>query len=202
MKRLPLGSFVFLKTMKHNKAHTQQVRIIGGTHRRRIVHFNEAEGLRPTPDRVREQVFNWLGQRLHGLRVLDVFGGSGVMAFEAASRGAEHVDVVELNRQSAQVMRENVRQLQLEHVFVHHQDALRFLQAASKPYDVIFLDPPYRWQDWGLVWADLIKLSHEDSMIYIEASQLPELPSQLVWHKQGSAGQSHYGLAMLQSIDL
>ena len=77
-----------------NKQHKQQIRIIGGTHRRRLVHFDEAEGLRPTPDRVREQVFNWLGQRLSGQKVLDLFGGSGVMAMEAASRGAEKVDVV------------------------------------------------------------------------------------------------------------
>ena len=99
-----------------NKQHTQQVRIIGGTHRRRIVKFDEAEGLRPTPDRVREQVFNWLGQRLNEQKVLDLFGGSGVMAFEAASRGASQVDVVELNRHTVQNMRSVIKELQLEQV--------------------------------------------------------------------------------------
>jgi 16S rRNA (guanine966-N2)-methyltransferase len=185
-----------------NKQHTQQVRIIGGTHRRRIVKFDEAEGLRPTPDRVREQVFNWLGQRLNGLKVLDLFGGSGVMAFESASRGASQVDVVELNRQTVQNMRAVIKELQLECVNVHQQDAKVYLQAASVVYDVIVLDPPYRWQDWDVLWGLLQTRCHNDTVLYIEAAQLPQLPEWLQWSKQDKAGQSHYGLALVQDIDL
>ena len=185
-----------------NKQHTQQVRIIGGTHRRRIVRFDEAEGLRPTPDRVREQVFNWLGQRLNGQKALDLFGGSGVMAFEAASRGASPVDVVELNRQTVQNIRAVIRELQLEHVTVHQQDAKAFLQAASIVYDVIFLDPPYRWQDWDALWELLQPLCHAETVLYVEAAQLPSLPEWLQWIKQDKAGQSHYGLVSVQEIDL
>ena len=185
-----------------NKQHTQQVRIIGGTHRRRIVKFDEAEGLRPTPDRVREQVFNWLGQRLNGLKVLDLFGGSGVMAFESASRGASQVDVVELNRQTVQNMRAVIKELQLECVNVHQQDAEVYLQAASIVYDVIVLDPPYRWQDWDVLWGLLQARCHNDTVLYIEAAQLPQLPEWLQWSKQDKAGQSHYGLALVQDIDL
>ena len=188
--------------MKNNKAYKQQVRIIGGTHRRRVVSFSEAEGLRPTPDRVREQVFNWLGQRLHQMKVLDLFGGSGVMAFEAASRGATHVDLVELNRQTVQNMRENITQLQLPHIHVHNKEALKYLQDALCVYDVIFLDPPYLWQHWDALWPLLARLCHEETAIYIEAAQLPSLPNWLQWQREGSAGQSHYGIAIMQDVDL
>ena len=185
-----------------NKQHKQQVRIIGGTHRRRLVKFDEAEGLRPTPDRVREQVFNWLGQRLHGQRVLDLFGGSGVMAFEAASRGAERVDVVELNRHTANTIRAVIQELELQHVSVHQQDAKTYLQAASEVYDVIVLDPPYRWQEWEVLWSLLQAHCHAETVLYVEAAQLPQLPDWLQWSKQDAAGQSHYGLALVQDIDL
>lgn len=185
-----------------NKHHKQQVRIIGGTHRRRVVHFGEAEGLRPTPDRVREQVFNWLGQQLHQQQVLDLFGGSGVMAFEASSRGAERVDVVELHRPTVQTMRHNVQQLQLSNIHIYQQDALLFLQAAQIQYDVVFIDPPYAWQEWDGLWPLLQSCCHEDSLLYVEAAKMPELPAWLQWRKQGSAGQSHYGVAVIQSIDL
>ena len=185
-----------------NKQHKQQIRIIGGTHRRRLVHFDEAEGLRPTPDRVREQVFNWLGQRLSGQKVLDLFGGSGVMAMEAASRGAEKVDVVELNRQTVQKIRAVINELKFDQVTVYQQDATAYLQAASEVYDVIVLDPPYRWEEWYGLWEVLRLHCHAETVLYIEAAQLPRLPGWLQWNKQDSAGQSHYGLALVQDIDL
>lgn len=189
--------------MKKNKHHQQQVRIIGGSHRRSIVHFDDAEGLRPTPDRVREQVFNWLGQRLVGMRVLDLFGGSGVMGLEAASRGAVHVDIVELNAHTARTIQHNISQLKVDGCHVHRQEALRFLQAASTGiYDVVVLDPPYRWQDWVQLWPVLQGLCGEDTLVYVEAAVLPELPVWLTWFKQDTAGQSHYGVASVQAVDL
>lgn len=189
--------------MKKDKRYKQQVRIIGGSHRRRLIQFAEAEGLRPTPDRVREQVFNWLGQRLTGLRVLDLFGGSGVMGLEAASRGAAQVDIIELNSLTAKSIAQNVRDLDFANVRVHQKNASQFLQDASlNAYDVILIDPPYKWQDWALLWPLLSHICHEQTQLYIEAASLPDLPEWLEWMRQGSAGQSHYGLAVMQSIDL
>ena len=185
-----------------NRQHKQQIRIIGGTHRRRLVHYDEAEGLRPTPDRVREQVFNWLVQRLSWQKVLDLFGGSGVMALEAASRGAEKVDVVELNRQTVQKIREVINELKFDQVTVYQQDATAYLQAVSEVYDVVVLDPPYRWEEWHGLWGMLRSHCHAETVLYIEAAQLPQLPEWLQWKKQDSAGQSHYGLALIQDTDL
>ncbi len=121
-----------------------KVRIIGGEWRSRIVTFPNQVDLRPTPDRVRETVFNWLGQDLGGKMCLDLFAGSGVMGFEAASRGAEQVVMVEADAATFKVLRTNVSQLHAGQVELKLIDAMTFINMDSRRFDVIFLDPPYR----------------------------------------------------------
>src|SRR6187399_2662816 len=120
-----------------------RVRIIAGKWRSRIVHFPAAAQLRPTPDRVRETLFNWLGQRLDGLDCLDLFAGSGALGFEALSRGARRVVMVEKDRKVAEALRESARELGAGDLDVVNADALAWLAGARDRFDVAFVDPPY-----------------------------------------------------------
>jgi 16S rRNA (guanine966-N2)-methyltransferase len=110
---------------------TNSVRIIGGACRSRILHFPDASGLRPTPDRVRETLFNWLGQRLHGLVCLDAFAGSGALGFEAASRGAARVVMLERDGKVRDALRQNAGLLRIEGVEILQMDALAYLARAG-----------------------------------------------------------------------
>ncbi|MDR2614084.1 MAG: 16S rRNA (guanine(966)-N(2))-methyltransferase RsmD, partial [Candidatus Accumulibacter sp.] len=127
------------------------VRIIGGAWRRRVLRFPEADGLRPTPDRVRETLFNWLEQDLSGLSCLDLFAGSGALGIEAASRGAASVMMVERSPKVVAALRANAERLgAAERVVITRADAVEFatLRAADAPrFDMLFLDPPYG-QGW------------------------------------------------------
>ena len=120
-----------------------RVRIIAGKWRSRLVTFPPAAQLRPTPDRVRETLFNWLGQRLDGLACLDLFAGSGALGFEAMSRGAARVVMVESDRDVVAALRESARELDAEGVEVVAADALKFLDRGADTFDVVFLDPPF-----------------------------------------------------------
>ena len=120
-----------------------RVRIIGGEWRSRLVRFPPSAELRPTPDRVRETLFNWLGQRLDGLDALDLFAGSGALGFEALSRGAARVVMVERDRRVADGLREAARELDARGADVVVGDALAFLARDTGSYDVVFVDPPY-----------------------------------------------------------
>jgi 16S rRNA (guanine966-N2)-methyltransferase len=122
---------------------SNQVRIIAGQWRGRRVEFDDAEGLRPTPDRLRETLFNWLQPLIPGARCLDLFAGSGALGLEAASRGAAEVVLVERSARVVRKLREQVRQLGGAMVEVMHADAIRWLDGPVRPYDVVFLDPPY-----------------------------------------------------------
>ncbi len=125
-----------------------RVRIIGGEWRRRWLRFPAAHGLRPTPDRVRETLFNWLGQDLTGLGCLDLFAGSGALGFEAASRGARQVVLLERDRRIADALQASALALQAGAsvagaVEIVRSDALEFLAHDRRIYDVVFMDPPY-----------------------------------------------------------
>ena len=120
-----------------------RVRIIAGRWRSRLVKFPPAMSLRPTPDRVRETLFNWLGQRLDDLRCLDLFAGSGALGFEALSRGAARVVMVERDRETVDALRGNACELGAAGLDVVHGDALAWLGANKEKFDVVFLDPPY-----------------------------------------------------------
>src|SRR3954463_14745326 len=120
-----------------------RVRIIAGEWRSRLIRFPPAAQLRPTPDRVRETLFNWLGQRLDGLDCLDLFAGSGALGFEALSRGAKRVVMVERDRAVAAGLRESARALGAAGAQVQEGDALGWLARSRDTFDVVFLDPPF-----------------------------------------------------------
>ena len=125
-------------------AAANRVRIIGGAWRSRILRFPAREDLRPTPDRVRETLFNWLGQDLTGKTCLDLFAGSGALGFEAASRGAASVVMLERDAVAFRALQENARLLAAASVDLRRADALEYLRADGRRYDVVFIDPPFR----------------------------------------------------------
>lgn len=132
---------------KTRKGSSSRLRIIGGEWRSRQFPFIEVSGLRPTPDRVRETLFNWLQGDIVGARCLDLFAGSGAIAFEALSRRAAEVVMVEKHAKVAQQLRDNLRLLEgnaESRAKVVNRDALRYLEQSPEPFDLIFLDPPYR----------------------------------------------------------
>ena len=148
-----------------------QIRIIGGTHKRRLVRFPDmlgVESFRPTPDRVRETLFNWLGQNLDGKRCLDVFSGSGALAFEAASRGAAKVIAVETSKAAMQAIAKNANVLDMPNLKLLNVDAFGFLAATPEKFDVIFIDPPFA-QDWWARLAPLIaRVVAPEALVYCE----------------------------------
>ena len=174
------------------------VRIIGGAWKRRQLRFPDALGLRPTPDRVRETLFNWLGQDLSGRRCLDLFAGSGALGFEAASRGAERVVMVEQSPAVAAALENNARVLEAgNRLRIVRGDALKSapsLSSAEERFDVVFLDPPFR-----LGWLERLTpllpgLLADDGELYIEAEH--ELDGLGEWQtvRRGRAGQVFYHL--------
>lgn len=126
-----------------SRGQNQTLRIIGGQWRGRKLHFPEANGLRPTSDRVRETLFNWLAPRLAGARCLDLFAGSGALGIEALSRGAAHCDFVEAEPRAVQTINGHLKTLSAENRgHCHSGSALSFLATAGS-YDIIFIDPPF-----------------------------------------------------------
>ncbi len=171
-----------------------RVRIVGGAWRSRLVRFADAPGLRPTPDRVRETLFNWLGQRLDGLACLDLFAGSGVLGFEALSRGASRVVMVEQSRPAAARLRENARELGAEGLEVIEAEALRWLAGAGERFDVVFVDPPYAS---GLAETALERLAprlKSGARVYVESAA--PLASSAPWRaiREGRAGAVRFAL--------
>ena len=130
-------------TMTPRTSGRNRVRIIAGKWRSRIVRFPAGAELRPTPDRVRETLFNWLGQSLDDLSCLDLFAGSGALGFEALSRGASRVVMVERDRKVAAGLRESGRELGATGLDVVESDALAYLARAGERFDVAFVDPPF-----------------------------------------------------------
>jgi 16S rRNA (guanine966-N2)-methyltransferase len=147
------------------------VRIIGGEWRHRWLSFPEVEGLRPTPDRVRETLFNWLGQELDGMSCLDLFAGSGALGFEAHSRGAARVVMVERDRQAMQALRDNAARLDAQHLELHECDALPFLARETRRFEVIFLDPPFHQALLPLLFPLLENRLAPHGLVYAESGQ-------------------------------
>ena len=172
---------------------SNSVRIIGGEYRSRILRFPESSGLRPTPDRVRETLFNWLGQRLHGLTCLDAFAGSGALGFEAASRGAARVLMLERDARVLAALRQNAGLLQAGTVEILQIDALSYLAGPGEAFDVIFLDPPF---DRNLLEPALRSAAtrlRPGGKIYAE-SPVSMRPDGLSILRQGRAGLAHFCL--------
>ena len=160
---------------------TGALRIIGGDWRGRKFNFIRRPSLRPSGDRVRESLFNCLGQRLDGLRCLDLFAGSGALGLEAASRGAGAVTLVEKNRRSARSIREAAIFLGATQVRVLMISAEDFLADELEPFDMIFLDPPFAEYGAPLAWRRLLKaaggLSAVGGRIYAEGGiDIPNRP--------------------------
>lgn len=175
------------------------VRIIGGQWRGRKLTFPDLADLRPTPDRVRETLFNWLQPYIGGAHCLDAFAGSGVLGFEAASRGAASVDLIELAPPAVSALKVNQQQLNAQQCQVRAVDALAYLAAADDTYDIVFLDPPYRadiWQQTAeLLEQKNILLPH--SVIYLECparQSLPDFPANWQLIKDKTAGEVRYCL--------
>jgi len=171
------------------------VRIVGGELRRRVLRFPDSEGLRPTPDRVRETLFNWLGQELDGWHCLDLFAGSGALGFEAASRGAARVVMIEKAPRVLAALQENHALLgKPPAIELHRGDALQYLASAKAGFDLVFLDPPYH-QGWLQKLAPKLDgILKADGALYAEAEH--EIESLGEWRtvRHGKAGGVHYHL--------
>ncbi|MEQ1773620.1 MAG: 16S rRNA (guanine(966)-N(2))-methyltransferase RsmD [Burkholderiales bacterium] len=174
-----------------------RVRIVGGEWRSRCIDFPDGRGLRPTPDRVRETLFNWLGQDLAGKRCLDLYAGSGALGFEAASRGAKQVVLVERERVVCAALEASRAALQAERVQVIRADALEFLSADSGVYDVVFLDPPFADDPWAQLFERLPQRLAPGALVYRESGEKQKrqaAPEGWTVFKQGRAGQVNYQL--------
>lgn len=171
-----------------------RVRIIGGHWKKSVLHFPQRTDLRPTPERVRETLFNWLGQRIDGLRCLDAFAGSGALGFEAASRGASAVVLLETDRVALTALQENAQRLQATQIQVVAADALRWLADANERFDVVFLDPPFRQNVLSDVLALLPRVLNPGARVHVEASA--PMAVQTPWHelRHARAGQVHHQL--------
>lgn len=176
-----------------------RLRIIGGRHRGRKLPVPSQPGLRPTSDRVRETLFNWLAPVIAGSRCLDLFGGSGALGFEAASRGASEVVMVERSEPVARILEQNARILDAAQVRVHRTDALRWLSQAGQPFDLVFLDPPF---DKALLGPSCDLLSRNGwlgsrSLVYLEMGanqEFPLLPAGWELLRDKHAGRVRYAL--------
>jgi len=178
--------------VRRTKANT--VRIIGGLWRSRILEFPDVAGLRPTPDRVRETLFNWLGQDLTGLSCLDLFAGSGALGFEALSRGAASVVMVEKDPAALAALRENARKLAAANLTVVRGDALEFARGARSRFDVVFVDPPYRLGLQAAALALVRGLLVEGGRVYAESEAALDAPRGWVILKRARAGKVHFHL--------
>lgn len=190
----------FEQNRRSNKSNNKsgQFRIIGGQWKGRKLKFFEVEGLRPSLDRIRETLFNWLQTDIRGARCLDLFAGSGAIGIEALSRGAASVDFVELNKKAARQLESNIGLLQAEEGNLHHQDAKQFLSQEHQPYDVVFLDPPFHK---GLAQEIVGQLAQtnllaEGALVYLEIEQNLEIDIPDNWEllKDKKAGQLQYRL--------
>jgi 16S rRNA (guanine966-N2)-methyltransferase len=175
-------------------AQQSKVRIIAGEWRGRLINFPQVEGLRPTPDRVRETLFNWLGQTLDGKTCLDLFAGSGALGFEALSRGARRVVMVEQNPQVLKALQENARKLGADRLDLVAGDGLKTLSRTGKVFDVIFLDPPFHHGILPLLWPLLPDRLAPDGFIYAETEQALEPGEEWEVWRSGRAGNVFYCL--------
>jgi 16S rRNA (guanine966-N2)-methyltransferase len=185
--------------MSRGRKPANQIRIIGGTHRGRRLPVPDLPGLRPTGDRIRETLFNWLQAQIPGAACLDLFAGSGALGLEAASRGAGRVVMLERADSAVEQLRKNVDLLGEEQVRIEQADALEWLQGRGEPFDIVFLDPPFAedlletccrllWQNGWL---------KPGACVYIEIpveKGLPKLPESWRVLREKKAGQVAYYL--------
>ena len=174
-----------------------RVRIIGGSLRNSRLPVPAANGLRPTPERVRETVFNWLAPVIAGARCLDLCAGTGALGIEALSRGAAAVSFVEREARLAQALRANLERLGVDGEVVA-ADAQAWLQRVPRAYDIVFLDPPFALDLWGVLARQLETGGWlaAGAMVYLEwpGPAIPGLPTNWQVHREGRAGVVRYAL--------
>ena len=203
------------------KAKANQLRIIGGQWRGRKLSFADGEGLRPTMDRVRETLFNWLQSDIAGARCLDLFSGSGALGLEALSRYAGEVVMIDKNPQAIRMIRQNLELLAVDNARLMQMDARDFLlrtaegsllktaegsfpPSPQKTFDIVFLDPPFN-QQLVPVFCDLLDKANclsDQAIIYIEIekkTRLPQLPDNWTIIKEKKAGQLAYYLVKVNN---
>ncbi|MBI4193597.1 MAG: 16S rRNA (guanine(966)-N(2))-methyltransferase RsmD [Betaproteobacteria bacterium] len=173
---------------------SNRVRIIGGAWRSRSITFPSRSDLRPTPDRVRETLFNWLGQDLTGKTCLDLYAGSGALGFEAASRGAGRVVMVERDAATFAALQATRTMLGAAAVELTRADALEFLRGDHGAYDVIFLDPPFKLSPWSRLLPLLPRHMAPGAAVYCEGAASPELPAGWETWRKDRAGRVRYQL--------
>lgn len=180
------------------------VRIIGGAWKRSKLPVADRPGLRPTPDRVRETLFNWLGQDLTGWSCLDAFAGSGALGFEAASRGAAHVLMLESDLQLARSLALTRERLHAEQVRIEVADALDWMGRSEAAFDLVFVDPPFGAGLSERALAAARPLVAPDGWVYLEATRPvdPRLLDRigLSLHRAGRAGAVHFHLLRLAKL--
>ena len=171
------------------------IRIIGGQWRGRRLRFPDVPALRPTPDRVRETLFNWLGQDLTGRTTLDPFTGSGALSLEALSRGATLAVAVDRDPQLVRALAAIAGKLGTQALEVHCADAQAFLVRDARAYDVIFLDPPFSNDGWTRLLPAAAARLAKGGMLYVEApAPIAAPPKGLTVWRRDKAGQVHYHL--------
>jgi len=184
---------------KPNRAASGQIRIIGGQWRGRKLPVPDSPGLRPTTDRVRETLFNWLAPSMVNARCLDCFAGSGALGLEALSRYAGASTLIEMERGVAQQLQQNLATLKAANAKVVNTNTLTFLNQSGTPHDIVFVDPPFRK---GLL-DDTLRLLEvngwlaNDALIYVESeveNGLPQVPVHWELHREKVAGQVAYRL--------
>ncbi len=175
-------------------SHAQRVRIIGGRYRGRVIRLPRNDALRPTPDRVRETLFNWLGQDLAELSVLDLYSGSGALALEALSRGAAHAVAVERDPALARAITQTGEAFGAAGLEVVTADARAWLSRESRRFDVIFADPPFGEDPWSWLLPACDARLAPAGFLYAEAPRQLEPPPPLAVHRHARAGQVHYHL--------
>lgn len=189
---------------KKNQKPSNSFRLIAGKWRSKRLNLEANPQLRPTGDRVRETLFNWLNTDITNSICLDLFAGSGSLGFEALSRGAKFCDFVEMDKLTAKQIKKNCDLLELtaKHVDVSSKSASEFLDDASgKNYDIIFLDPPFRMNLIEDLLPNLQNVVRPDGLIYIEIekeSVLPELPENWSVIREKTAGQVRYHLVLVE----
>ena len=176
-----------------------KLRIIGGEHRSRLVEFDAESGVRPTPDRVRQTVYDWLSPNIEGSRCLDLFAGSGALGLEAISRGAAHVSFVEVGMRQNTLIKSALMMLKIPHqrFDVAMLDAMSYLSQTWHRYNVVFIDPPFASGLLESALEELPKVLAPFNRIYIEwpEGKQPALPANFSWLKEKKAGKVCYGLA-------
>lgn len=196
---------------------SERVRIISGTLRKHLIRFEHNPQIRPTPDRVRETLFNWLTPYITQAKCLDLFAGSAVLGLESLSRGAQSCTLIEKNKTTCHTIQNNLDKLQLTHESLNSQvelcqaDALYWLNRSKQqtdlthPFDIIYIDPPYQSDllDKSCqilnesMTEESVKLLHENSLIYLESDQYLDkhnLPKNWHAYKKDRYGQVHFGL--------